>query len=285
MDTKPSLELSDGEYRDDEGLLMASKEDESWDEGQKTPLASRQRNAFALWTILLSSLAVNFSQTWWLAGDAIRHSLASHSLAGQSATSVWGESFDIVYRPLYPKEQYAYTNLGSQVANEMFRSFDPDKGVVALPKGAPHVLPSKEFPWDKTKEVFVLSGYHSLHSVKVLWSELRKLSSDKPLTAHVLHSLHVLWQDTLCAARADPMTISGIVTNRVLVDKFNQTRFCRDWRELEQLRKDNTACYRKLVGSSGSSEKEKDPWAEWQFCPEGSPYQSAVDKYREQQSR
>jgi hypothetical protein len=72
--TKPSLELSDGEYRDDEGLLMASKEDEGWDEGQKTPLASRQRNAFALWTILLSSLAVNFSQTWWLAGDAIRHS-------------------------------------------------------------------------------------------------------------------------------------------------------------------------------------------------------------------
>ena len=47
----------------------------------------------------------------------------------------------------------------------MFGSFDPDKGVVALPKGAPHVLPSKEFPWDKTKEVFVLSGYHSLHSV------------------------------------------------------------------------------------------------------------------------
>jgi hypothetical protein len=69
-----SLELSDGEYRDDEGLLMASKEDEGWDETQKTPLASRQRNAFALWTILLSSLAVNFSQTWWLAGDAIRHS-------------------------------------------------------------------------------------------------------------------------------------------------------------------------------------------------------------------
>lgn len=47
----------------------------------------------------------------------------------------------------------------------MFRSFDPDKGVVALPKGARHVLPSKEFPWDKTKEVFVLSGYHNLHSV------------------------------------------------------------------------------------------------------------------------
>jgi hypothetical protein len=72
--TKPSLELSDGEYRDDEGLLMAGKEDESWDEGRKTPLASRQRNSFALWTILLSSLVVNFSQTWWLVGDAIRHS-------------------------------------------------------------------------------------------------------------------------------------------------------------------------------------------------------------------
>jgi hypothetical protein len=91
--------------------------------------------------------------------------VASHPSAERSASSVWGESFDIVYRPLYPKEQYAYTDLGSRVADEMFRSFDPDKGVVAFPRGAPHVLPSKEFPWDKTKEVFVLSGYHSLHSV------------------------------------------------------------------------------------------------------------------------
>jgi hypothetical protein len=72
--TQRSLELSDDECRDDEGLLMDSKEDEGCDEGQKTHLASGQRYAFALWAILLSSLAVNLLQTWWLAGDAIRHS-------------------------------------------------------------------------------------------------------------------------------------------------------------------------------------------------------------------
>lgn len=79
--TKPSMELSDGEYRDDEGLLTASKEDEGWNEGQKTPPAARQRNAFTLWTILLLSLGMNFSQTWWLAGDAVRHSCKAFGIA------------------------------------------------------------------------------------------------------------------------------------------------------------------------------------------------------------
>jgi hypothetical protein len=47
----------------------------------------------------------------------------------------------------------------------MFRSFDPDNGVVALPKGQSNVLPSKESPWDETKEVYILAVYHNLHSL------------------------------------------------------------------------------------------------------------------------
>lgn len=47
----------------------------------------------------------------------------------------------------------------------MMREFDPDQGIVALPKGQPNVLPSEAFPWDDSKEVYVLSGYHSLHSL------------------------------------------------------------------------------------------------------------------------
>ncbi|KAF3389726.1 hypothetical protein DPV78_011736 [Talaromyces pinophilus] len=148
-----------------------------------------------------------------------------------SASSIWHESFDIAIRSVYPREQYEFTGLGSQVTDDMFRSFDPDKGVVALPKGQPNVLPSKEFPWDETKE-------------KVLWGEL--LSGDKPLSAQVLHSLNVLWQDTLCTAHTDPMTIAGIVTDRVLVDKFNQTRQCRDWRDLEQFYDENPACFQSV---------------------------------------
>lgn len=80
-------------------------------------------------------------------------------------TSIWDGAQDIVYRPVYPKQQYAYTALGSEVTDQMFKSFDPDKGVIALPKGLSNVLPSKEFPWDSSKEVFVLSSYHSLHSL------------------------------------------------------------------------------------------------------------------------
>jgi len=55
--------------------------------------------------------------------------------------------------------------LTSDVIDRQIGSFDPDKGVIALPQGQPNVLPSKAFPWDSTKEVFVLSSFHSLHSL------------------------------------------------------------------------------------------------------------------------
>lgn len=69
------------------------------------------------------------------------------------------------------------------------------------------------------------------------------------------------------------MTIGEIVTDRVLVDKFNQTWQCRDWRDLEQLHDENPACFQSV------GEERKDAWAEWQFCPEGSPYQALLDRY------
>jgi hypothetical protein len=65
---------------------------------------------------------------------------------------------------VYPKEQYAFTGAGAEVTEHMFNSFDPNRGLVALPKD-PTILPSKEFPWDTTREVFILSSYYSLHSL------------------------------------------------------------------------------------------------------------------------
>jgi hypothetical protein len=130
--------------------------------------------------------------------------VASHPVTEQTASSVWAGSFDIVYRPLYPKEQYAYTDMGSQVTDEIFRAFDPDKGVVALSKGAPHVLPSKEFPWDKTKEVFVLSGYHSLHSVVCIvhnFCHEVTLMSMECLESTVERASQAQWQQTINCPR------------------------------------------------------------------------------------
>jgi hypothetical protein len=65
---------------------------------------------------------------------------------------------------VYPKEQYAFTGAGAEVTEHMFNSFDSNRGLVALPKD-PNILPSKEFLWDTTREVFILSSYYSLHSL------------------------------------------------------------------------------------------------------------------------
>lgn len=73
----------------------------------------------------------------------------------------------VLMQPLYSPKVYEWT-VNSQSTDKLFKGFDPDHGLVALPKGQPNVLPSEPFPWDSDKEVYVLSGYHSLHSLASL---------------------------------------------------------------------------------------------------------------------
>jgi hypothetical protein len=66
--------------------------------------------------------------------------------------------------PMYPMSIYELSE-NPTATDKMIRAFDPDHGLVALPKGQPNILPSEQFPWDASKEVYVLSGFHSLHSL------------------------------------------------------------------------------------------------------------------------
>lgn len=74
------------------------------------------------------------------------------------------EPVGTVSQLLYPPSQYEW-NVNQNASDHLIGSFDPDRGFVALPKGQPNMLPSEQFPWDESKEVFVLSGFHSLHSL------------------------------------------------------------------------------------------------------------------------
>jgi hypothetical protein len=107
----------------------------------------------------------------------------------------------------------------------------------------------------------------------VLWNELNELRGDRPHNPHLLHSINVIWEDIICAARTEPVAITEV--DRDVVHRVNQTRQCRDWNDLEQFSLDNSACYKKL----GYRSADDDEFAEWLFCPEGSPWQAAVDRY------
>ena len=48
------------------------------------------------------------------------------------------------------------------VTDSLWSSIDTAKGMVALSK-SPALHPTETFPWDKSKGVYMLNGYHGLH--------------------------------------------------------------------------------------------------------------------------
>ncbi|KAF2763638.1 hypothetical protein EJ03DRAFT_332572 [Teratosphaeria nubilosa] len=276
LDARVSSQASDRDQDQVTKRLLSAygSEDDGWTESSPLPRTTRPRDTYFLAAILSLCCILNIFQAVWLIGDSIRFFSARAQAKGQNS-SIYHPSVRTVHRPLYPPESYEFT-LTSHVIDKQIGAFDTDKGVVALPKDQPNVLRSKEFPWNSNKEVYVLSSYHSLHSLKLLWSELHKLTGDQSLSTRVLHSLNVLWEDTLCAARTDPMTISEeLVANRTAINEAGQTRQCRDWSEVERFRVQNSACFKGM----GGARKQKHMIEEWQNCPKGSPYQELVDSY------
>lgn len=68
------------------------------------------------------------------------------------------------------------------------------------------------------------------------------------------------------------------VTNRTAIIEAEQTRKCRDWRDPDESRIKNTACFKDL----GAARHKTPMIEEWQFCPNDSPYKKIVDEYRSQ---
>jgi len=140
------------------------------------------------------------------------------------------------------------------------------------------MLPSEQFPWDEAKEVFVLSGFHSLHSLQVVWQWLHRFAGpERPLGAHLLHSLNILWDDIICHADPTPFSISKKhLTNRTAITEAGQSRQCRDWTVLDNFAKENFACFKDL----GFARHHKTPiLEEWDFCSDGSPYNQIAANY------
>ncbi|KAL4887397.1 hypothetical protein BJY04DRAFT_212434 [Aspergillus karnatakaensis] len=111
-----------------------------------------------------------------------------------------------------------YTTSNTTLVTELWESLSGDPGVVALPR--PYVsekrLPyAMRFPWDTTKDVYLLQGFHSLHClVSKTGARQRTLfryahAADQALPQriafrHVLHYLDQLRQDVLCHADDTP---------------------------------------------------------------------------------
>jgi hypothetical protein len=142
---------------------------------------------------------------------------------------------------------------------------------------------AQEFPLDRSKGIYLLNGYHSMHCLvrelcfshqlpptdwngqKTIRTYIRQvdqgLPTDQP-AHHMLHCLDALRQDVECYADDTPRYTGFQGQGR---SGTGQVRQCRDWGRLEAWAQQHTACWHYLP------ELEKDgktSLEEFKFCPQ-----------------
>ena len=177
--------------------------------------------------------------------------------------------------------------------DEAWQSLDTSGGFVALEKGQQNLLPSEPFPWDSSKEVYLLNGFHGLHCLvrtlflsvrrkcglqkqRVIYISIRQFQRNETQRyefSHILHCLDALRADVTCAADDTPLCLGPQAQEDAA--RLSQTRRCRDWSQLEDWANENSACFEGLEPSDPRHETIE----EWRNCPERSPYRSVVDAY------
>ncbi|KAL3478696.1 hypothetical protein BJX99DRAFT_224186 [Aspergillus californicus] len=163
-----------------------------------------------------------------------------------------------------------YSSLNNTLADNLWHSINIDSGVVALPDSfaASHNLrKAQRFPWDTSKGIYILHGFHNLHCLKIIYTSLSEFRSDQAQSRtwhHIAHCLDALRRQILCDADDTPRATERRVE---IVSGVGQHRVCREWGELESWARAHTACYKR-------PEKPGDEVGLKRFmhCPEGSGY-------------
>ncbi|KAJ5822854.1 hypothetical protein N7447_005194 [Penicillium robsamsonii] len=156
------------------------------------------------------------------------------------------------------------------LADTLWHSINIDSGVVALPDSfaASHNLrTAQRFPWDTSKGIYILHGFHNLHCLKIIYISLFEFRTGQEQSRtwhHIAHCLDALRRQTLCDADDTPRATER---RAEVVSGLGQHRVCRNWGELENWAKAHTACYKR-------PEKPGDEVGLKRFmhCPEGSGY-------------
>ena len=189
-----------------------------------------------------------------------------------------------------------YDSGNSTMTDEAWENINIDAGSVALDSsyaeemGLPR---AQEFPWDRSKGLYYLNGYHNLHclvgpscpssifegfhyahttekkEIRISYNRFRDGLPQNLDVSHILHCFDSLRQDIICNADDVPR-YSGFQpsgsTGR------GQKHQCRDWNQLEEWANANTACWRYIQDSSPDFHLIE----QYKFCPPGSPYAAKV---------
>lgn len=171
---------------------------------------------------------------------------------------------------------YADPNLTA--AGALWDSISFDVGFVALDADwtAAHGLPAAQpFPWDKTKGLYVLNGFHALHCLKNIHRALREYELGRPQSLslmHITHCLDSLRGDVLCRADDTPRYTTATKSPESAV---GQLRRCGDWGALERWAEERTSCYRYISHEADFINQ----FERFKYCPRDSPYWPALRKH------
>ncbi|CDM37565.1 hypothetical protein DTO013E5_7647 [Penicillium roqueforti] len=163
-----------------------------------------------------------------------------------------------------------YSSPNTTLADTLWHSINIDSGVVALPDSfatSHNLRTAQRFPWDTSKGIYILHGFHNLHCLKIIYISLFEFREGQTQTRtwhHIAHCLDALRRQIICDADDTPRATERRVE---VVSGVGQNRVCRNWGELENWAKAHTSCYRR-------PEKPEDETGLKRFmhCPEGSGY-------------
>ncbi|KAL4939578.1 hypothetical protein BDV06DRAFT_34199 [Aspergillus oleicola] len=164
-----------------------------------------------------------------------------------------------------------YASENSTLSDTLWSSINIDAGVVALSDSyaASHNLrTAQRFPWDTSKGIYILHGFHNLHCLKIIdisLSEYRDNKTQSRSWHHVAHCMDALRRQILCDADDTPRATER---RKEVLSGVGQYRQCRDWKKLEEWAMGHTACYRRPEGGDdGLPVIER-----FKHCPDNSGY-------------
>ncbi|KAF2454429.1 hypothetical protein BDY21DRAFT_103594 [Lineolata rhizophorae] len=161
--------------------------------------------------------------------------------------------------------------------NEFWENINVDAGLVALSDEwvREHGLQlGQRFPWDDTKGIYVLEGFHSMHCLKSIHDALTKLKAKRrPIYTwdHIMHCMDSIRKNIMCEASDLPLYSTPGEDPELGIGEVKQ---CRSWEALTAWSHEHTACYRLI----NETDAHMDRLERYKFCPEGSPY---IERVRE----
>ncbi|KAI1810427.1 hypothetical protein GGS20DRAFT_579881 [Poronia punctata] len=143
------------------------------------------------------------------------------------------------------------TDYGSEnttLTDELWYGINVDSAVVALSDdwAREHGLrTAQRFPWDQSKGVYILHGYHNLHCLKIIYISLSEYRRGVPQSRnwhHISHCFDGLRRQIICDADDTPRATEH---RAEVVSGLLQHRQCRSWEALEEFAKQHTGCYKR----------------------------------------